>query len=334
MNHDLIIDYLATSTPTIICLSPFILLGALICLLLWMRRRRSQRSSLPTSVTAYRQSVPSHYTLIDTSASVDPARIKKGAAFEPATQTVIPKIAVRVRPAKLTRQQKAAIVRQARLDYEHARGYVHHQILEKARIRLEMQLNQTQENIKRWNQKVRTLEEQRQQELIQQLEYHLIHDRLDEVAGIGSALKHRILTTLHARRLHDLQRAHLVSGVGQNRQYDINQWIRRYTQRLPQMVNEPFPGRDTILKTYQSQIAEAQRALAEQRTQQTVLAQKLALIEPHYAWLHAIDAKTFERAALGLSADMAELARYTVGLFAEWEPIPAWFKEIADEGAG
>ncbi|MCL4863532.1 MAG: hypothetical protein KJZ93_29270 [Caldilineaceae bacterium] len=123
MNHDLIIDYLATSTPTIICLSPFILLGALICLLLWMRRRRSQRSSLPTSVTAYRQSVPSHYTLIDTSASVDPARIKKGAAFEPATQTVIPKIAVRVRPAKLTRQQKAAIVRQARLDYEHARGY-------------------------------------------------------------------------------------------------------------------------------------------------------------------------------------------------------------------
>ncbi len=197
-----------------------------------------------------------------------------------------------------------------------------------------MQLNQTQENIKRWNQKVRTLEEQRQQELIQQLEYHLIHDRLDEVAGIGSALKHRILITLHARRLHDLQRAHLVSGVGQNRQYDINQWIRRYTQRLPQMVNEPFPGRDTILKTYQSQIAEAQRALAEQRTQQTVLAQKLALIEPHYAWLHAIDAKTFERAALGLSADMPELARYTVGLFAEWEPIPAWFKEIADEGAG
>lgn len=334
MNHDLIIDYLAASTPTIICLSPFILLGTFICFLLWMRRRRSQRSNVPTSAAAYKQSVPKQYTLIDTSASVNPARRKKGATSEPATQTATPTIAVRVRPAKLTRQQKAAIVRQARLDYEHARGYVHHQILEQARKRLEMQLNQTQENIKRCNQTVRTLEEQRQQELIQQLEYHLIHNRLDEVAGIGSALKHRILTTLHARRLHDLQRAHLVSGVGQNRQYDINQWIRQYTQRLPQMVNEPFPGRDTIIKKYQSQIAEAQRTLDAQRTQQTVLAQKLALIEPHYAWLHAIDAKTFEKAALGIDAGMSELARYTVGLFAEWEPIPDWFKEIANEGVG
>lgn len=334
MNHDLIIDSLATNTPTIICLSPFILLGTLICFLLWMRRRRSQHSNIPTSAAASTPSVPKQYTLIDTRASVDPGRIKTEATSEPAPQRVIPTIDLRVRPAKLTRQQKAAIVRQARLDYEQARGYAHHQILEKARNRLQMQLNQTQENIRRCNQTVRALEEQRQHELIQQLEYHLIHDRLDEVAGIGSALKHRILTTLHARRLHDLQRAHLVSGVGQNRQYDINQWIRQYTQRLPQMVNEPFPGRDMIIKKYQIQITEAQRALETQRTQQTVLAQKLALIEPHYAWLHAIDAKTFEKAALGIDADRSELARYTVGLFAEWEPIPDWFKEIADEGVG
>lgn len=329
MNQNQIINDLSTGIALLFCLSPLALGGVLLYVLARRWRGREQASDLPTSGAADEQ--PAFQTDALPADSPPAAPIPQLAIVEMASPATPLKPARVIRPVTLSRQQKAAVIRQARLDYEQARGYAHYQILEKARKQLQKALEQTRSTIKEQTQKVPALEAARQHELLQELEHRLLQTRLDEVPGIGQALKQRILTTLHARRLSDLHQAYTVSGVGENRQYEINQWIHQYTQRLPQLVNEPFPGRETIIKKYESQIAETKRALAEQQRRETTLVQRLATIEPHYTWLQTIDAQTFEKAALGVSDDTTAITRYTIGLFAEWEPIPEWFKAIMNE---
>jgi hypothetical protein len=250
-----------------------------------------------------------------------------------ATQPTLASTVGSDRPSKLTRKQRRALVRYARQEYATARGFAHRQILEQAHRRLHHQIDELKTAIGRSEAQLHSVETQRTSALTAQLEHHLVHDRLDEVPGIGPSLKERILAATQARKLADLHRAYIVSGVGQSRQLEIERWIQGYSARLPQLVNEPFPGRSEIMNRFEGHIAEVNRQRTRDRQALAALERQWASLEPHYTWLSQVTPKHFEHAALGLADDMAKVDRFLIGAFAEWEPLPAWFKEAIALGS-
>lgn len=237
----------------------------------------------------------------------------------------------RVRWKSLTYGQRRAIRRHARRDYQNARGYAHLRLLLDVRKSLVQRKMRVQEDIANADRKIEALRAKEKEELLAALEIHLIENRLYEIYGIGSQLKQRILQTTRAKRLKDLYRARTVPGIGETKLVEIEKWIRTYSGRLPELVESPFPGRDTIVRRYHSEIAATELEGRTLRETLSAIQQQLASSDPAVIWLAAVQPSTFCRAAMGSPPDIAAAERFLVGIFAEWEPVPEWFQQIQKE---
>lgn len=256
---------------------------------------------------------------------------KQASDMEPAAEA--PRL-TRVTYTNLTARQRRAVHRQAQLDYKQARGTAHRTLLEASRQRLEGDLRQVETEIQRLREQMQSLETQHQAELRAALELYLVRHRFDEVPGIGSALKARILAATNARTLADLYRADTVPGVGEGRMAAIAAWIEQTRHQMPALLAQPFPGRDPIDQRFYQQKSDLQNTLSQRQAQAEVLRQRMTVLDQHLDALKAVTPQTFQEAASGHQEAQRAAMQYTIGLFAEWEPVPTWFQEIVERKTG
>jgi phosphoglycolate phosphatase-like HAD superfamily hydrolase len=228
---------------------------------------------------------------------------------------------------RLSFKQRRALAQQAGRDYKSARGYAHLTMLQDVQKRLQKELAESKQRMQQAQQQLASITSQQQDALRKLLERHLIHDRFEEVVGIGPAMKQRILLETNPHRLDDLQRARLVSGVGDARLAAIQQWVHARKQELPALLQKPFPGSDQLSQHYQLRIAGLQQEIQQCQQQLLQIEQRLQMLAPHIDSLKQVQPQTYVRAAQGDGHAQADVWRFSTGLFAEWEPVPSWFKE-------
>lgn len=217
---------------------------------------------------------------------------------------------------------------QAKADYKNARGTAHLKLLRDAYERLDKKHQQCVGQITATRRRLASLESDQQEELTQTLERHIATQHLRDISGIGSALQERILSTVFRGSLDDLHQAHQVRGVGRRRQRAISNWVRDYQERLPDLVEEDFPGRDDILARHKDAMDELEARIGLLTTRRSKLKQQLDQLRPEIDRLEAVTEKDFVAALQGATDEPDELDTYLQGVFAEWEPIPDWFEDI------
>lgn len=231
----------------------------------------------------------------------------------------------------VSRRQRKAITKQAIADYKMARGYAHRLLLTEALARLTAQLTTAQKAEAETKAHIRHLEQQQKMELQAALELHLIQTKMAEIPGIGEALRQRILEQTQARSLNDLERASTVSGVGAARMSGIRQWLQSYQAQLPALLAKPFPGSAAIKKKFTIQINATTATLQTQTQSVATLTQQQTALAERLAPLNNMTEEHFVRAAFGSLDDQASVEQFQRGLFAEWEPMPLWFKIWLEE---
>ncbi|MCE7980298.1 MAG: hypothetical protein DYG89_03835 [Caldilinea sp. CFX5] len=247
------------------------------------------------------------------------------------TQTSVPANQSNLLTTKLTRQQRKAITQQAMAGYKTTRGYAHRLLLAEAIQKVATRLTQAQKEYAEAEAVLPRLERQQQAELQAALEWHLLQTKMSDISGIGEALQQRILSQTQARRLTDLERASTVNGVGEARMNSIRGWIKHYQAQLPRLMTTSFPGRAAINKKFTTQIESARVNLQAKAQMVERLKQQRAQIEEKLAPLQPITQEHFIRAAFGAESDQLVVEQFQRGLFAEWEPMPTWFKTLLKE---
>ncbi|MBN1262523.1 MAG: hypothetical protein JXB35_17715 [Anaerolineae bacterium] len=226
---------------------------------------------------------------------------------------------------RLKRRRK--LRRQANADYENARGTAHLTILQQAHTALLQKKRDLDRTLPERKQQLINLEHQQQQALDTALAQFLVTTRLTEVDGIGQRYRNDILRHVFRTSLDDLHYAYHVHGISRRRQANINAWVASYKRRWSQLKAQDFPGKTEINAGYQGQQTPLRKQieqLTEQQQKVTALLQRLAT---EIASLSQIKRKDFIRAALHPERDPGYLETYLRGCFAEWEPVPEWFKE-------
>lgn len=231
---------------------------------------------------------------------------------------------------RLSRAQRKALVRRARYDYRHARGYLHRSVLRAARKDLEKQDARYYSEIADIQKEMAALHEKEQYALARTLEYSIVWRRFGEVPGIGPALKQRILSELRPKRLADLRRASIVHGVGQGRQKQIEKWIQQYQAKMPKMLNSPFPGRVEVEQQFANQLDQLETRLQILRYHRDRANQIRQRIDQELSWLEEVREKDFVANILDAESADKDVEEFLKGLFQEWEPVPDWFKQIVE----
>lgn len=250
------------------------------------------------------------------------------------TQASVPANQSNLLLTKLTRQQRKAITQQAVADYKTTRGYTHRLLLQEVTQKVATRLTQAQKEYTEAEADLARLERQQQAELQAALEGHLLQTKMADISGIGEALRQRILSQTQARRLTDLERASTVNGVGEARMNSIRSWIAHYQAQLPGLMTKPFPGSAAIKKKFTTQMESARVNLQAKAQMVESLKTQRTQLEAQLAPLQPITQEHFIRAALGAESDQSVVAQFQRGLFAEWEPMPTWFKTLLQEDKG
>jgi hypothetical protein len=228
-------------------------------------------------------------------------------------------------------RRRAALRRQAKQDYQRARGTVHRQMLEEAQNRLSAQRRRA---IQVHQEAQQAYQEQRQvhaYEFDRALTENLVHTGLDEIPGIGQVLKARIIRFVFRGRLSDLHQAYRLDGVGKQRQREISRWVREVEALLPQLRKEDFPGRAQMVAAHQA--AEAQSRQRVEAAAQDVA--DLRDLEDHVAGaltgLRGVTWRDFYQVLTEPEAASESVDRYILGVFAAWEPVPDWFRRAVSD---
>jgi hypothetical protein len=219
-----------------------------------------------------------------------------------------------------------ALRRQAKQDYQRARGTAHQQMLDDARTRVRSQLKR---KLRRHQQAEQTYNRQvqaRDQALTRTLVRNLVEAELGSVPGIGPVLKSKIIDRVFRGRLNDLHGAYRLEGIGSRRQREISRWVCRVEGQLPQRIQEDFTGKAQIMAAYREDLAKRRCQLDAMQQRIAELQALDAQIDAVLEDLAAVTWEDFHKALSDPSCPSAAVQRYIVGVFAAWEPMPEWFQ--------
>ncbi len=225
-----------------------------------------------------------------------------------------------------------SIHKQARLDYENARGTAHLRMLRKAHESLNKKIKDIDIQIRAYQTEIERLQKDCEAQLRIALERHIVYTYLGNVPGIGPKLRDSILSKVFKSRLRDLQMAFRVPGIGETRQREINNWIKTYEQQIPSLMKWDFPGKADIDQKFEATTGSLKKKTQHLTAMKTEFKRKVNLAEGEILRLESIQLQDFKLAFENPRDLNINIENYLKGVFTEWEPVPAWFKEIVAEG--
>ncbi len=222
----------------------------------------------------------------------------------------------------------------AQRDYREARGTYHLNQLRQSLTSLDAKLEKLGQQESQLNAKIHSLHQQRQQELLRALNRHVAQAYLTDIDGIGPKLRDRILQECFSGTLDSLLVAYCVQGVGEKRALDIRVWVQKWKQQLPELAMTDFPGKRRIVASYEQKLQASRGTLesVQKKSRSLQRLRKLAVAEQER--LAGVTVSHF-RQAYNRNSDSSEVIdHYLQGVFAEWAPMPAWFKQLIGEFGG
>lgn len=222
-----------------------------------------------------------------------------------------------------------AIRKRAKLEHENARGTAHLRMLREARRSAWKVSRDCTRDLHDARRTLGQLEQEREKQLRQALERHIAYTYLAQVSGIGPMLRDRIFFSVFRGHLRDLRRAHVVRGVGEERQWAINVWVREYEARIPTLLNGPFPGKDQTTRRFSGEKKALETKVEGLTARVANLEAQIARMSEAMEPLQGVGVKDFVRVLRDPTCTSEQIDRYLQGVFAEWEPVPDWFKEVA-----
>lgn len=231
-------------------------------------------------------------------------------------------------------QERVTLQDQARFDYQSARGTAHLKLMRAARDRELQALKQCQSALTQATRRKANWGVEHDRKMRSALEEYILINSLDEIRGIGENLA--LDLAAYARKhggLAALRRASgNVSGIGPARQSAIDAWVTGYLTQMPVLLAGDFPGKTEILQASREEFAALSREVEELTAREAVITKKLDRLRAEMKPFDWVTLETFYRALQNPEAPSDDLERYLLGVFAEWEPVPDWFKDIV-EGA-
>ncbi|MCB8924017.1 MAG: SH3 domain-containing protein [Ardenticatenaceae bacterium] len=218
----------------------------------------------------------------------------------------------------------------AKQEYEQARGTAHKQLLHTAVNLLRQEMKRLSSSISSARRQKDDVNQSYYQALETALVQIIVHERLQDVPGIGAQRKAQILQHVFRGHLSDLSHAYQLQGVGHQTQQALDAWVTSYQRQLPTLLESNFVGRAKIDQKYQPEIEKADQQLAKLEQQQRALETKIARIANELKWLDAITEKDFYNALKNPEHPTPNLNLYVQGVFGEWESMPDWFRQAID----
>ncbi|NMC29935.1 MAG: hypothetical protein GYA45_07690 [Pelolinea sp.] len=213
-------------------------------------------------------------------------------------------------------------------EFESARGTYHLKMLKDAQTRFQSIVKDYNLEILESNDQIREIEDNTKKQLSQCLERYLISTKITEIPGIGAALGQRILKFIYKNTLTDLYRSFALNGIGDQKQLQINIWVHKYLEEIPGLLLKDFPGKEEIIIQSNDKIYTIQEQIKQKISEKSMVEKKLEMIN---FWINKLEKTTlndFITARVENKGNFSEIEEYINGVFAEWEPIPDWFKEV------
>lgn len=230
------------------------------------------------------------------------------------------------------RKRRRALHNLGRTAYKQSRGMAHAKLLKDAHNRIAKQVNRLEGQIKTQQSQFEKICSISEIQLLKALERYIVYEHLTEVPGIGLKLSQTIIQYVYRDRLSDLRKASsVVPGIGKSKQLSINKWIDQYERRIPLLLKENFPGKAEVLTQVKTKTKEIDMSIAKQSHEKSLLEHRMQNAEQALRHLEAISMADFINAMLNPEATSINIDIYQRGVFAEWEPMPDWFKEIISE---
>jgi len=212
-----------------------------------------------------------------------------------------------------------------------ARGSMHlRQICNSLKI-----LNKNITNLEKEKQKsekdLHKLNQRTSERLLNALTHHIVETRLSEIEGIGPILRDRIIVNCFDGTLGSLRRTYSLEGIGEKKLQAISRWVEKVEHDIPSLLKNDFPDKMTIIE--------------ECKRDEREIIERLRKIEERIAPMYEIKKKAVEekdrlsvvgishfRKSYQLNKEASEMVNeYLKGVFAEWEPMPMWFKTLISE---
>ena len=223
------------------------------------------------------------------------------------------------------------LLRRARRDYRLARGTHHLNQIIQSLNKIDAELVTLETTLKKIRKDINNLEVQRQRKLRAAATRHIVETRLIEADGIGPAIRDRIIDECFDGTLQSLKKAQRVYGVGEEKYWAILMWVDKMDVEVERLLSSQFPNKAEISQ--------------ECNRQKSQLTQRLSRIEDRIEFLSQTRKKASDvrnrlgevklshfRKSYGGDVKASEVVNeYIKGAFAEWQPVPLWYKDLISE---
>ena len=234
-------------------------------------------------------------------------------------------------PAALCEVSAAA---RARRDYRRARGTQHLRMIRRSMKVLDSTITQLKQKESPLQAKIKDIDAVRSRELGLALCYCIAQNHLTDVHGIGLILRDRLMATCFDGTLESLRRADRVYGIGYQRAYSIRVWVTKWTQQLPQLGAQDFPGKEAISQKYTAELLRLQNELDDMARKYMALNQLRDEAATERDRLSRVKTRNLWRAYKGDKEASSVVDEYLQGTFPEWGQMPLWFKTLVGEYGG
>jgi hypothetical protein len=228
-----------------------------------------------------------------------------------------------------TAKLRAAMKRQAMLDYQQARGLEHLSLLRRGRAHLLARVASMNEDINACQTDLISLAKEEQALLQKALERQIITEHFNEIPGMPAQLQAGLKAFALKSHLADLKQAsRKVPGIDDSQQFTINAWVSGWEQRLPALFQRDFLGKAAIQDDYAFRRSAKASQLETLRNGVARWNEISALTDAEIKTLSQVSANDLSLALLHPGNVYPAVEHFIQGIFGEWEPMPDWLQEM------
>jgi len=178
------------------------------------------------------------------------------------------------------------------------------------------------------------VEEEKEKKLVEILSRQLIKTYLPDAEGIGEKLTKKILDECFDGTLESLRYAYIVNGVGDSKQYGINEWLGPMERKFQYQLGQDFPGKMEIMEGYTKKHGDLKNRLKEVSEKLRKMEELGKEADKQRLFLEGVKFKHFMRSYFEPAGKDTSIERYILGVHPEWEPMPEWFRDLLEEYGG
>ncbi|MCW3988811.1 MAG: hypothetical protein NWE88_01900 [Candidatus Bathyarchaeota archaeon] len=215
-------------------------------------------------------------------------------------------------------------------DYDNARGTHHKKMIEKKLAKLKTDVDKTRNQLLSAQNTHKAIISERDLKLEKRITTIIFENEFTNIKGIGTVLRDRIRRQCFNGTLDSLRYSGSVQGIGEEKGYEIQQWISRTRRKLPQRLRGEFQGKQSIRNEYSKKIRDANRKINSITNEYNPKNRLQKTVELELDKLNIVKPSTFVTSYNGDQEASQIVTEYLLGSFPEWRTMPLWFKTLSE----